>query len=99
MVGALLLELRDLRIRGLERQVEILDAEELHVKTLQQIKRFVCRKPIARISGHAELELDLAAALGAAVRTSERLASCRRERERGRCEKSTTSHHVAFLLF
>ena len=100
VIGALLLELRDLRIRGLERQVEVLDAEVLHVKALQQIKRFIRRKPIARIPGHAELELDLAAAFGAAaVRTCERLASRRRERERGRCEKSTTSHHKAFLLF
>ena len=72
--------------------MEILDAEIVDVKTLEKRQGFVGGKPVARISGHAELEVDLTT-LGAGPVLRNGLASCRRKRERGCCEEITTCNH------
>ena len=92
VIGALLLERGDIGISGLEWKVEILDAEIVHIETLQKSKRVIGRKPVARISGHAKLEVDLPA-LGAGTVFRNGLAPCRRKRERGCCKEITTCNH------
>ena len=100
VVLALLLELGDLRRRGVERQVEVLDAEVVDIQRLHEVKRAVRVELVEREAGDAELERHLLAGglARAAARTARRLAAGGEQRKRARAKERTTIHHGNNLL-
>ena len=64
MVRTLALELGDLRRRGVERQMEVLDAQIVHVILLQVVQRLVELELVVGVAGHR----DMVAGLGATAR-------------------------------
>ena len=98
-VGALLLEGVDLRLRGFDRQVEVLDAEVMKVELLHKLERLVKRQAVAREAGHAELELHFPIRRGAARSGGYGLGANRAHRERTKSHERAAVNHLYFLRY